>query len=128
MTGTARYASLNTHKGFEQSRRDDLESLVYVLIYLVNGTLPWILEHRPDLKENLPNITKEMRAKILPQLKENLPFKDIVQGLPIEIEDTLKYARTLEFKQRPDYSFIKKMLDAVLFRAQYSDFIFDWRL
>jgi hypothetical protein len=54
--------------------------------------------------------------------------KEITFGLPIEFEDLLKYARTLNFTDRPDYSFIRKMFDAILFRAQYPDFNYDWKM
>ena len=97
-----------------------------MLIYLINGTLPWILESKPD--QHPLQFTKAQKYQLITDLKKTLTPKDIAGGLPIEFEDLLFYARSLAFTDRPDYSFIKKMLDSVLFRAQYTDFTFDWRL
>lgn len=56
LTGTARYASLNTHLGCEQSRRDDVEMLVYTMIYFLNGGLPWQRVKGVDKKEKYEKI------------------------------------------------------------------------
>ena len=61
-------------------------------------------------------------------MKQNMPFSEISSELPIEFEDLLRYTRALNFPDRPDYGYIKKMIDAVLFRAQFADFIFDWKI
>ena len=102
--------------------------MVYMIVYLINGNLPWMLERRPELASNLPNITKEQKYMIITKMKQSMTPKEITVGLPIEIEDLLFYTWSLKFTDRPDYNFIKKMFDAVIFRAQYKDFIFDWKL
>ena len=73
LTGTARYASIYTHLGKEQSRRDDLESLGYILIYLLNGVLPW-----NGVKGN----TKNEKYKNIFEIKKETVPKDLCKDLP----------------------------------------------
>ena len=105
-----------------------MEALAYVLIYLINGTLPWVLEARPEMAQNLPNLSKAMRYQIITSMKQNLKLNEIAAQLPVEFEDFLRYTRALRFTDRPDYGYLKKMFDAVLFRLQIPDFSFDWKI
>lgn len=67
-------------------------------------------------------MTKAQRYQLITQMKQTMPFSEIASGLPIEFEDLLRYVRALKFIDRPDYSYMRKMFDSVLFRAQYADF------
>lgn len=97
--GTMRYASINAHVGIECSRRDDMESLAYLLIYLLKGELPW-----QNLKAKS---VKEKFAKILAK-KIELSVSQVCRGLPKEFADFLTYARCLDYEQKPSYRNIKK--------------------
>jgi len=107
LTGTARYASINAHQGVEQSRRDDLESMFYCLIYFFNGRLPWQglnARHRDDKYNRI------LESKRLIQ-----PDK-LCQGFPEEMITIYKYIRSLKFDDDPSYKFIRN-----LFLKMYED-------
>ena len=100
-TGTPAFASVYTHLGCEQSRRDDLESLAYILIYLGTGTLPW--------KRMKTKGKDEKYSKILSK-KMNTSSEELLQGLPIEFLTFLQNVRDLQFEQKPDYDYLRKLL------------------
>ncbi|KAJ3413110.1 diacylglycerol O-acyltransferase 1 [Chytridiales sp. JEL 0842] len=93
-TGTARYASLNVHKGKMHSRRDDLESLIYTLIELALGKLPWT-----GIKA-MSSIQGWRRIGIE---KDDIIIADLTKDLPQQFGDALEYVRELKFAEEPDY-------------------------
>jgi casein kinase 1 len=120
LTGTARYASINTHLGIEQSRRDDLEGLGYVFLYFLRGSLPWQGLRAQNRKEKYERIM---------QCKLDTSTATLCQGFPPEIATYMNYCKNLRFEERPDYSYLKRMLKDLFFRENYQyDYIFDWTI
>ncbi|TFY51346.1 hypothetical protein EVG20_g11042 [Dentipellis fragilis] len=97
--GNPQFASINAHRGFEQSRRDDLESLAYILVYLLSGSLPW-----QDLEDPRD---KTSYARIMDR-KISMSPSELCDGLPEEFEHLLRHARNLGFAEKPDYAHIRQ--------------------
>ncbi|KAK6203309.1 casein kinase I isoform delta [Scheffersomyces amazonensis] len=120
LTGTARYASVNTHLGIEQSRRDDLESLGYVLIYFCRGSLPW---------QGLKAATKRQKYDRIMEKKMTTPNNVLTKGLPSEFLQYMNYIKTLRFDDKPDYPYLRKLFRDLFKRENYRyDYVFDWTL
>jgi len=120
LTGTARYASCNTHLGIEQSRRDDLESIGYVLLYFLRGSLPW---------QGLKAATKKQKYDKISEKKLSTPIEVLCKSHPVEFASYLHYCHSLTFDQRPDYSFLRQLLRDLSDREGYQfDHVFDWTL
>ena len=118
LTGTARYASVNTHLGIEQSRRDDLEALGYILVYFLRGDLPWQGLKAKNMKEKYEKIKEK---KVTTQLS------DLCKGFPEETQTFISYARELRFEDKPDYSYLKKLIRQMAERENIQfDYDFDW--
>ena len=94
LTGTARYASLDTHLGKEQGRKDDLEGLGYIMIYFLKGQLPW---------QGLQAKNKEDKYRKIKDRKSLTPIDTLCKGLPKEFQRYLNYVRKLKFDDKPDY-------------------------
>ena len=118
LTGTPRYASINALKGFEQSRRDDLESLSYVLLYFLRGELPW---------QHINAKTKEERNKKILEKKIEISSSSLCEGFPIEFAKFLNYTKNLEYTETPKYDMLRNLLMNVMNNNNLKyNHVFDW--
>ncbi|CAH1273313.1 CSNK1D [Branchiostoma lanceolatum] len=120
LTGTARYASINTHLGIEQSRRDDMESLGYVLMYFNLGSLPW---------QGLKAATKRQKYERISEKKMSTPIEVLCKGYPSEFATYLNYCRSIRFDDKPDYSYLRQLFRNLFHRQGFTyDYVFDWNM
>ncbi|KAK7194652.1 casein kinase I [Novymonas esmeraldas] len=118
LTGTARYCSINTHLGVEQSRRDDLEGIAYLLIYFLHGSLPW---------QGLKAPNKDQKYGLIAHVKMSTPIESLCKGLPIEFASFVNYSRALRFEDKPDYGYIRATFRRLFEREGYQeDYVYDW--
>jgi serine/threonine protein kinase len=92
IVGTQRYMSINTHQGLTASRRDDLESIGYIIIFLYHGQLSW---------QNQKSISKVV------ELKQKLDYSDTIGEFVLFV----RYCRNLGFTDKPNYAYLRGMLE-----------------
>eukprot|EP01065_Artemidia_motanka_P042578 TRINITY_DN573_c0_g2_i1.p1 TRINITY_DN573_c0_g2~~TRINITY_DN573_c0_g2_i1.p1 ORF type:complete len:343 (+),score=101.10 TRINITY_DN573_c0_g2_i1:68-1030(+) len=117
-TGTPQYCSVNAHSGAEQGRRDDLESVGYVLVHFVRGTLPWMSVPRGPQKEMV------LRAG---DVKRAASVETVCKHCPEEFRTYLNYVKSLGFEDKPDYQYLRQLFRDLFVREGYQmDFVYDW--
>ena len=114
LVGTATFASIQSHLGFELGRRDDLESLAYILIYFLRGSLPW-----QGLELKTCDLVVESKQASSPHV--------LCHGLPVQLRILLEYSRSLSFDDKPEYNYLHDLFNAPLLREGFrDDLTFDW--
>ncbi|ESN92212.1 hypothetical protein HELRODRAFT_89783 [Helobdella robusta] len=118
LTGTARYMSINTHMGREQSRRDDLEALGHMFMYFLKGSLPW---------QGLKADTLKERYQKIGDTKRDTTIEALCQGQPTEFSTYLRYVRNLDFFEEPDYEYLQSLFINLMLRNGWrTSEDFDW--
>ena len=119
LTGTARYMSINTHLGYEQSRRDDLEAIGHMLMYFLRGSLPW---------QGLKADTIKDRYRKIGEVKQQTKIKDLCGEFPEQFARFMTYTRSLEFSETPDYKRQIGLFEGLMKSKGWSkdEWDFDW--
>ena len=118
VVGTVRYISMNTHLGNEQYKKDDLESLAYIMVYFIKGELPW---------QNIKAKSRKEKYSKIYQLKKKMVPNELCNFLPEEMKTFLNYILNLNVKVRPDYSKLMNLINNLMNKYSYcNDLQFDW--
>ena len=118
LTGTIRYASCNALNKKELSRRDDMESIGYMFIYLLKGSLPW---------QGLKLKQKSEKYSKIKELKMSLEPEKLCEDLPDEFKEYIESVKNLEFEEEPDYGKYINMFTELFKKKEYvKDYMYDW--
>ena len=118
--GSFRYSSVRNHMGVEQSRRDDMESIGYMFIYLLKGKLPWQGIQAKDKKEKMKKIYNK---------KKFINLEDLCKGCPKEFLTYMKYCKKLRYYEKPDYYYLKQLFRKLFKKKGYKfDYKYNWTI
>jgi len=116
--GTFNYSSVNLMGGIQPSRRDDLISIGYMLIYLIKGKLPWSKYEKDDLGKRFTKIYN---------MKKNMTNQDLCKYLPREFCLYMDYVQSLKFSEEPNYFHLRKLFISILDKMNDKyDLKFSW--
>ncbi|CAD8063348.1 unnamed protein product [Paramecium sonneborni] len=116
--GTTRYASIGAHRGYELSRKDDLESIGYMIIYMYKGILPWQIYH---------NVAEKEKTKIVGQIKQQTQIEELCNDCPQEFYLYFQYVKQLEYKSTPDYRYLHSLFEQISINGGFkNDKRLDW--
>ena len=118
LIGNARYSSINALEGGTQSRRDDLESLGYLLLFFILGRLPW---------QGYVSNSKEDKYYKIKEIKKQTSPKKLCENLPKQFEEYIVYTRKLEYEENPNYNYLKNLFKSLLYNNKWPfDYYYDW--
>jgi serine/threonine protein kinase len=115
--GSSSYASINSHIGIRLSRRDDLESWVYMGVSLIQGFLPWQQGKTLNNNRKWQNVFTIKRAT---------KDEDLFSKCPKQLQSILSYIRTVKFEEKPNYLYIKELLLSIKTEFMLKSKVFDW--
>lgn len=130
LTGTPRYASINNHKGIEPSRRDDMESLIYVLLQFGLGRLPWDNMQVPIVEGMGARERRRWRFQMIGKTKEETSIDSLLQSLPTEFGELLDYIRKLPYETEPDYAYFRATFEKIALRLSplgFKGLEYEWK-
>lgn len=104
--------------GIEQSRRDDIQSIGYVIMYLLRGILPW---------QNMKAKDTKTKYKMIMEKKISTPAEVLCKGFPQQLATFINYARNIKFEDKPDYAYLKNLLKTAMKSNNIEmDYVYDW--
>uniref|UniRef100_A0A6C0H6J0 Protein kinase domain-containing protein n=1 Tax=viral metagenome TaxID=1070528 RepID=A0A6C0H6J0_9ZZZZ len=115
--GTARYASIAAHQCQEQGRKDDLECVGYILVYLYKGKLPW---------QNIKTKDRNEKNRLIGEQKQSVTEEELCKNMPKEFCVFLKYVRNMDFDEKPHYSALRKMFVKLYESRNYRNDKLEW--